>query len=126
MTTRQREAIERHGRQLLAIFPNATERDPVKLCRQLRKIQGGADLSIIRHCNYGLTEESQDQAEQRALDALDRVLAWRAAGVPVFVNWDPRGYALKIRDEWVRAQGADIARDWGGYGIIAPEIGEEG
>ena len=36
MTPKQREAIERHGRQVLALFPNATERDPEELCRKLR------------------------------------------------------------------------------------------
>ena len=123
MTPIQRESIERHGLQLLTIFPEAKERNPIKLCTKLRRIQSAVDGPILRHCNVGLSDAEQDRAEIKALDDLDRLLSWRSSGVPVFVNWDPRGYALKIRDEWVRAQGAEIHRDWGGYGIIAPELG---
>lgn len=126
MTPIQRESIERHGIQLLAIFPEAKERNPIRLCAKLRRIQSTVDDPILRHCNVGLTESEQDRAEVKALDGLDRLLSWRSSGVPVFVNWDPRGYALKIRDEWVRQHGAEILRDWGGYGIIAPEIGAKG
>jgi hypothetical protein len=42
--------------------------------------------------------------------------------VPVFINRDPRGYQLKIKDDWMTANNADLERDWGGYGLLAPEI----
>jgi len=35
---------------------------------------------------------------------------------------DPRGYALKLDDEWTRANAPHIHRDWGGYGILAPDL----
>jgi hypothetical protein len=44
--------------------------------------------------------------------------------VPIFHNGDPRGYALKIREEYVREHALDIHRDWGGYGILAPDLSE--
>jgi len=37
----------------------------------------------------------------------------------VFINGDPRGYALKIKDEFVRENNLTIYQDWGGYGILA-------
>ena len=40
--------------------------------------------------------------------------------VAIFLNLDPRGYALKIDDQDARA--LDIYKDWGGYGIICPEF----
>ncbi len=42
--------------------------------------------------------------------------------VPVFINRDPRGYALKINDEWMTEHDAKLEKDWGGYGLLAPEI----
>lgn len=173
MTTTQTESIAQHGRNLLAIFPNATERDPVTLCKKLRRLEAkGAEIAI-RLCNGPQYPEGE---QERLTDALlaqvntllgnvneyqpktgakcgcrrgvqrDNCAACEGTGkgidfhairnrkplVPVFVNLDPRGYALKIDDEWVRDQRADhrtaykaaIHQDWGGYGIIAPEINE--
>lgn len=39
----------------------------------------------------------------------------------VWFNGDPRGYALKVdlRD------GETLHRDWGGYGIIAPDLSDD-
>jgi hypothetical protein len=42
--------------------------------------------------------------------------------VAVFVNQDPRGYALKIDDEYMRAHSLDLERDGGEYGILAPDL----
>jgi hypothetical protein len=90
MTTTKHDAImariERHGRQLLAIFPNAEIIDPVLLCKRLRSIEASASRMAEAYC-----------------------------------NGDPRGYALKI-DLQV---GEELHRDWGGYGIIAPDLSEQ-
>jgi hypothetical protein len=40
----------------------------------------------------------------------------------VFINFDPRGCALKIKSEAV--EGVKIYKDWGGNGIIAPDLSE--
>ncbi len=42
--------------------------------------------------------------------------------VPIFVNRDPRGYALKVSEYWMRANPGSLPADWGGYGLIAPEF----
>lgn len=126
MTTKQRDAIERHGRKLLAIFPDATERDPVELCRKLRRLEAKAHRAAVDLCNIG---GCQDRAEAvfAAVDKAVADLLRNGEGTPrVFINRDPRGYALKISDSWVRATNADIPRDWGGYGLIAPEINAKG
>ncbi len=45
--------------------------------------------------------------------------------VPVFLNGDARGYALKINDSYVKilqTVGKNIYTDLGGYGIICPDF----
>jgi hypothetical protein len=134
MTDRQRACITSHGRCLLAIFPEATDKDPVSLCKKLRRLETQAHAIGLQMCNGPeMTEEEIEIREQRVLNRLDELLFWRSASVPVFVNKDPRGYALKIDDEWLRDQREHnklplgealraLHQDWGGYGIIAPEI----
>ena len=170
-TTKRNELlarIEQHGRNLLAIFPQAKEQDPVKLCKQLRKIEARANSVALRLCNGPQYREGEDDRITDAIlqqvnTLLGNVTAYKpktgaACGckrgvqrdncpscegtgrvvdfhairnrrplVPVFVNRDPRGYALKIDDEWMRArQEVRLATDWGGYGILAPDLREEG
>lgn len=136
MTKREEllERIRKHGEQLLAIFPQATERDPVKLCKKLRQIEAAGIAIGVRLCNGpNMSEQEQDNKTSAVMARLGELLQFQAAGVPVFLNLDPRGYALKIEDEWMRAnmrdgeRGHAIAKlhhDWGGYGIIAPDLTE--
>jgi hypothetical protein len=158
MTTEQRNAIAQHGKNLLAIFPRAAERDPVRLCRKLRKLELEAHEHTLELCNgdemRGVRQSDGNAAQRawehwqerhdKALDAIlgqvDRLLGFRAAGVPVFLNRDARGYALKINCWWTDefrhqhlnqpvGQAAAVAalhKDRGGYGIIAPEINAKG
>jgi hypothetical protein len=35
-----------------------------------------------------------------------------------FINGDPRGYSLKIKEKIY----PELHQDWGGYGILAPEF----
>ncbi len=119
MTSKQRDAIEAHGLNLLKLFPDATERDPVALCKKLRRWEKRGDRRSLRMCNeaaYSYAEAESDK--RRILGAVHKLLG----SDRVWLNGDPRGYALKIdlRD------GEELHRDWGGYGIIAPEIGSDG
>ena len=42
----------------------------------------------------------------------------------IFLNTDPRGYALKIPDEIVKKNNLIIHQDWGEFGILAPDLNE--
>jgi hypothetical protein len=166
MNDKTREAIRQHGQQLLAIFPNASEQEPLELCRRLRRLEGEAARYALRGCNgpEWESEEAQEKAAARILGKVNELLgnvrdnapktgskcscrrgqerdncaACEGSGyvidfaairkmpriVPVFLNGDPRGYSLKIEDSWMREHKAELHRDWGGYGILAPEIKE--
>ena len=123
MTAEQRQRIEQHGRNLLAIFPGATERDPVNLCRKLRRLERQGNAIGLRMCNGPEYAEGEDDAATDAvLVKVNAILGNVDGPVPVFVNRDPRGYALKIDDSWMKANRPTLHSDWGGYGIIAPDL----
>lgn len=117
--------VKKHGADLLTVFPLTTERRPVELCRKLRRIEARGSRLAMRVCNGPEMSEADQEAEEAAiLAAADALLQFSALAskVPVVLNLDPRGYALKIGDEWTRTHAPAMYRDWGGYGIIAPEF----
>ena len=124
MTKKQEQAIREHGENLLAIFTQC-EKEPMALCRIVRKWERAGEELALRQCNRGVT--NYEEESDRILHILNAALG-NDGTVPVFLNGDPRGYALKIEDEYMRTHQQDsrLHRDWGGYGIIAPEIGKEG
>lgn len=129
MTPKQLEAIKKHGEQLNAIFH--TGLDPVTLCKKLRRIEGAAHKLAEDACNH-LSMESEEfviresRIRKRLHDTLD--LKWNCElwHVGVTLNMDPRGYALKIDDEYMRTHNLKLHTDMGGYGVLAPEFDKEG
>jgi hypothetical protein len=125
---KQTEAkVIKHGETVKAVFGLAADVDPVKLCRKLRRLESAGAALGLRLCNgpeyaQGEAEAVQDDILRR----LDALLGFRARGVPVFVNRDPRGYALKIDTEWTAGFNSKAAErlhaDWGGYGVLAPDL----
>jgi hypothetical protein len=125
MTQEQAEAIEKHGRDLLRIFPDAVEQDPVALCKKLRRIEVRASRYALGLSNdySSLSEEEQDIEEKQLLREVISLLRPPMALRPyIILNLDPRGSALKIHSDCVAQQGLDIFRGWGGEGILAPEF----
>ena len=125
---RMNEQILQHGFKLQRIFMadkmhTGEAMMPVQLAKAVHRLEVRAHKMAEDYCN-GLIESDDwlDKKEKNILKALDRLLNFRAQGIPVIVNGDPRGYALKIDDEYVREHNLDIHRDWGGYGILAPDF----
>ena len=101
MNAKTKAAVRAHGEDLKRIFPKC-DLDPVELCRKLRKLEREGEALGLRLCNGPeLDEDEADRITERILDSVDKLLNFRASGVPVFVNRDPRGYALKIKSEWM-------------------------
>ena len=118
------EAIRQHGENLLALFPKAKERDPVELCKKLRRLEAAAYAIALRACNGPNYEdpEEEERLTDGVLAKVDEILGNQSGSVPLFLNKDARGYALKIPDDWMRGHPSALEKDWGGYGLIAPEI----
>lgn len=116
--------IHRHGQNLIALFALAPDTDPVVLCKQLRRIEHTAHRAAEAYCNGDLSTAGWEAFEAQALAKVDKLLGFTARQVPVFINGDPRGYALKIRDSYMREHQATLYRDMGGYGILAPDLND--
>lgn len=101
MNKKTQENIVRHGEQLLALFPNAVEQDPVKLCKRLRRIETAIHRVMEENCNGAIGEEAVDiRADSAALRVrrLLRLTEDVAAAVGLFINRDPRGYGILAPD----------------------------
>ena len=134
---RMYQQIEEHGANLNAIFN--TGLDSIKLYKKLHSLEIKANhaatcllntntlnlLKLNRFTGYDVkqaTEEEQDAFFGKILDSVDKLLKFREKNIPVYINYDARGYTLKIKDDYVKANNLTIHKDWGGYGIIAPEF----
>lgn len=125
---RMMKEITEHGNNLLALYPNATERDPVKLCSKLLKIEQKARKLTTDYCNGsfypGENWERAEKARDGFLADVEKVLG--KGGPSIHVNWDARGCALKIDSDIMAAGNLRLFRDMGGNGLIAPTFnGEE-
>jgi hypothetical protein len=111
--------VVRHLENLHAIFGADPDWDT------LQRLEARAHRLAERQCNESLTEEYINRTEQGILEDLDKELGFRAKGIIVFCNDDPRGYGLKVEDDAMKRlydSGKTLHTDWGGYGIIAPEF----
>jgi len=112
------ENITAHGNNLKNLFKLDNSVDSVKLCKSLFKLENQAQKLALDYCNYGNLDNS----------AVESIL--KKAGIllnitdtdQIFFNGDARGYALKISDNFCKDK--EIFKDWGGYGILAPDFRE--
>jgi len=117
MTTKQAEAIRKHGENLNKIFKTGIA--PVELCKKLRRLEVAANKVMVDYCNGAIDYE---QAEKYVLTqlrpALAKIIGEKSLEM-IYINYDPRGYTLKLNEiESNRHSG--IHKDWGGYVILAP------
>ena len=125
MTLKQEQAIRTHGEQLNAIFH--TGLDPVVLCRKLRRIEGAAHKLAEDCCNFLSMESPEfDRRHLRIFNRIRETLGAMGHTHSIKINLDPRGYALKIDSDYMKDHELKLSRDWGGYGILAPEIDKDG
>lgn len=109
--------IEKHGRDLVEFY-GLTGVEPIKLCKSLRILEGKANRAAVDYCNGDISPEQWQAIADRAKKSLIKLLGRN----DIFINGDPRGYALKI-DEEASKQWRGY-RDMGGYGILAPDLTE--
>jgi len=133
--------IREHGEGLIKFFgldPNLI--DPINLCKKLRRLENKAHEITTQLCN-GFPELDHDSQEDHIaelekklcriegkvcylLESYQRPRQYK--NYAIFINHDPRGYALKVDSETIKyfeelGEGFPH-KDWGGYGIIAPDL----
>ena len=74
------EAITRHGETLLRAFPNAIEKNPVALCKKLRRIETATRQVMTDYCNGTATLEDTDEATVKAAERVVNILGFPVGG----------------------------------------------
>ena len=113
--------ITKHVQNLKAVFNLNQDIDPVKLCKRLFRLENKAHKLALDFCNGEIDQLEWDQKANKILTKVEAILKNKKV---LFLNGDARGYALKIDDAYIRNNNHNIHRDWGGYGIVAPDFRE--
>ena len=123
------EKIEQHGKNLNSIF--YTNYDPIKLCKKLFRLENKTHKLTTDWCNGDIEENNfNKQISSIQLKVYKILCSYKPDGHKrpfyfddaFFINNDARGYALKLKSEFVKDK--TIHRDLGGCGILAPDLRE--
>lgn len=109
--------------------------DAITLCKKLRRLENEAHNLATDYCT-GENGINTENWEDKIAPVMQKVYKLLNNGVynddrphqkkvPIFLNGDCRGYALKINSSYVKllqGAGKNIHTDWGGYGIICPDF----
>ena len=134
--------IKKHITNLEAIFPDA-DRNGRRLYNFMRRLEAKMHRLATCYCNgytreyngrydinhdtwtrdYGYTEHQWNTDCKKALVLLKKVTnATRGHLGSIIFNGDARGYTLKLHDKFIKHNEIEIYKDWGGYGILAPDF----
>lgn len=123
---RRKIQLERHYESLskLAQMCGAKNTDGKKLSVKLLKLEHEANKIAVDYCNgeNGVTTDNIDEKFAPIEQQVQALFNNNLKGF--FTNGDARGYTLKIKDDVLKANYSEtnLYTDWGGYGILAPEI----
>ena len=122
ITKLQNEAILNHGLCLQRHFGNGSAGGPVALCKALQRWEVKIHRLAEDICSGAEDTDKAAQIADRAVKKIASLLPTLPKDA-IVINFDPYGYALKIDDDYMRAANIDtLHRDWGGYGILAPDL----
>ena len=107
-----------HGEALKEIF--GLDISAYELCKRLRRIENRAHREAEAYCNGEMDTDAYEAARYKTMRQCDLLLEFTKKGIPVFVNSDPRGHSLKVRDDFPCT--VKIHRDGGNYIILAPNF----
>lgn len=85
----------------------------------LLKAEREAHRQTTKECNESVSDEDSEKWSVNFMARLTKKLGVERMPLGFFINYDPRGYALKM-NEGTFPQG--FWTDFGGYGILAPEF----
>lgn len=89
---------------------------PHDLYTKLRFLEARAHRITTAECNGTIDEDKASKQLNKIKEQVNKLLKVTT----LFINGDPRGYALKLKESEAKELG--IYQDWGGYGILAPEF----
>ena len=119
----KREQKQKHLNDLSAIFHMDVT---TELYSTLQSTENRLHKLAESYCNGTIEEEPYTKRSKNLLQIVDSLLHFTTNDIPVFVNQDPRGYSLKIEDDFIRklwdSRQINFYRDFGGYGIICPDF----
>ncbi len=95
-------------------YPN-----PYEVYDILLKAEREAHRQTTKECNEHVSDEDSDKWRENFIRRLTKKLYVDKMPDGFVINYDPRGYALKMK-EGAFPQG--FWTDFGGYGILAPEF----
>ena len=93
-----------------------------KLSQNLFSLENKANKLAVMYCNGDINDEQWEKESDIILNKVDKLTNFRAQNIPIFCNGDARGYTLKIKDSYIRANRVQLHTDMGGYGILAPDF----
>ncbi len=108
--------IENHGEKVIDYFHVSTDLSPIELSKKLFRLENRMHKACEYYCNGDISEIELDKIEKSVLVGVKKLLRTLHG---IFVNQDPRGCVLKIK-----IPNNFYMRDWGGYGILAPNFTE--
>ena len=115
-------ALEKHYKNCEALALTCGIKNPngKKLSLHLWKLELQAHKDSTDYCNGVIATDTWEIRSQAMEDVVQGLFNGNLKGL--FVNGDARGYALKIDDEVTKIFYPFLHQDWGGYGILSPEI----
>jgi len=129
MTEKQRTEmytnISAHGENLRKIFSFPATVDMVSVCKRLFALENKTNKIMVDYCNGFIDCDTVNYASDKTYNTLLFILRLQHSTLlakSLLINRDPRGYSLKINDEYVRDNNLVIYTDMGGYGILAPDF----
>ena len=124
METKNADQFFRHVCNLQTLSGVNSYHEALEIYKKLHRIEARLSRIFTNECN-GYLEITEEQEEKRNTKILKTIKAFLPSLKTIFLNGDPRGYALKIKPEEreeLRNKGINLYSDFGGYGILAPEF----
>ena len=112
--------IDQHGQRLNNLFN--TNINNVELCKKLFRLENRVHRLAEDFCNGYIQYEEFDKDSDIYIEEVANILGTEESNI--FINGDPRGYAIKFTQEFTNENIKNMYRDLGGYGIVAPSFSE--
>ena len=114
------QKIDKHGQRLNNLF--STGVNNVALCKKLFRLENRVHRLAEDYCNGRINHEQYEETSDILLEEVALTLGTDESNI--FINGDPRGYAIKFTTEFTNNNIKNMWRDMGGYGIVAPDFRE--